>query len=149
MIQTTGAITAAVLFLGLIFLAPGIMNAQLVPPPIGSTPPIPQNSPENAASQAPPGAVVVPPSQQHGPGQAQIQSDIAAHGGIQAAIAHIQNIENQIQARLGNDTSPAHRAQTEEQMTQQRLIDCPAVSNPGHACFLTPKPTTKPSPPIG
>ncbi len=89
--------------------------------------------------QLPPGAVAIPPSQQHSqPSQAQIQSDIAKlqQQGIQYASA-MTNLLNQ---RLGNDTSTTHTIQVLKQMTAEGKINCPTpITNPGH-CFLTPKP---------
>ena len=103
-------------------------------------------TPNPPPPQLPPGSVVIPPSQQHGPPLAQIQSDIAKHQ--QQGIQYAQAMTNLINQRLGNDTSAAHLAQVLKTLTAQGKIDCPTpISNPGH-CFLTPKPTGI-APPIG
>jgi hypothetical protein len=44
----------------------------------------------------------------------------------------------EVQKRLGNDTSMAHEIQVLEQMTAEGKINCPTpFTNPGH-CFFTP-----------
>ena len=96
-----------------------------------------QQLPNIPPPQLPPGAVVIPPSQQHGPPLAQIQSDIARHQeGSQYAAAKVDEFNH----RLGNDTSTAHAIQVLKQMTAEGKINCPTpFTIPGH-CFLTPKP---------
>jgi hypothetical protein len=107
-----------------------------------------QQSPNIPPPQLPPGSVVIPPSQQHGPSSAQIQSDIARHNqnGVQYAAAMI----NLLGQRLGHDISTTHAIQVLKQMTAEGKINCPTpFTNPGH-CFLTPKPVAgQIAPPIG
>jgi hypothetical protein len=123
-------------------------------PPFFNFPPCPAANMSNCNPQPPssfpvplpPGAVAIPPSQQHGPPLAQIQSDIAKHQ--QQGIQYAQAMTSLFNQRLDNDTSTAHAIQVLKQMTAEGKINCPApFANPGH-CFLTPKPVGI-APPIG
>ena len=98
--------------------------------------------------QLPPGAIAIPPNQQHGPSQAQIQSDLAKDQG--QGVQYIQSITNLINQRLANNPSVEHATQVLKQLTAEGKINCPApFANPGH-CFLTPKAAAgQIAPPIG
>lgn len=89
-----------------------------------------------AQIQLPPGAVPIT-NPKSVPSQAQIQSDEAKHSPPQS-LQYALAMANQVNARLGNDTSAAHMAQILKQMTVEGKINCPTpISNPGH-CFFTP-----------
>jgi hypothetical protein len=113
---------------------PSLMNAQQQPAPQNNA----QGSPP---LELKPGVIVVPPSQQHPPPLAQIQADIAKHS------PQVQQYVSQILREIGNGTA-AQRAQMEQQLTNQGVIDCPAIANPSHACLLTPPMRGPISPPL-
>jgi hypothetical protein len=140
-IHTNNTIALAVLSFAITALvSTSYVHAQSIQPPVQ------QQLPNIPPPQLPPGAVAIPPSQQHGPPLAQKQSDIAKHQ--QQGIQHAQAMINLINQRLGNDTNPVHVIQVLKQMTAEGKINCPTpFTNPGH-CFLTPKPVGI-APPIG
>ena len=140
MIQTNNTIALAVLSFAITALvSTSYVHAQSIQPPVQ------QQLPTIPPPQLPPGAVAIPPSQQHGPPLAQIQSYIARH---QQGTQYAQAMINLFNQRLANNTSTAHAIQVLKQMTAEGKINCPTpFTNPGH-CFLTPKPVGI-APPIG
>jgi hypothetical protein len=162
----TAAIAAVALFAGLVILNPaGIMTTTLY---AQQQPSAPQKqhaqfhslqeqqlshcdaSVLNSLPPLVPGAFPVcvgsplMPTIPSGPSQAQIQSDLAKHPPGQIA----DQIISQVKARLAHSPPGTTFDQILQQMTDQGLMDCPAIKNPSHACMITPPPKGPISPPI-
>jgi hypothetical protein len=69
-----------------------------------------------------------------GPSVAQIRADLAAHPPGQ----QLNAIKSQINARLAKSPAGTTLDQILQQMTDQGLMNCPAIKNPAHSCLLSP-----------
>lgn len=75
-------------------------------------------------------------SQQHGPSLAQIKSEYSKGLQRSHSLQYAQVMAEEVQKRLGNDTSMVHTIQVLKQMTAEGKIDCPTpFINPGHYFF--------------